>query len=215
MPPKYRCVCETHQCKDVIDSEGSVGTLVDARTLRRHTEADKTALFQRIVMDDPTTASKENEQEVESPLHVVPEEEHAALATLLNPTNQSNYRIDATCRSVEHVTSVHGEIAALRDEVRSISPPSVLSTTKTIHDTLYDLQCHLSSAGGLQRKLDIVKRNKIVSVAELRDGALAELDFLEGSIKRLRSLWLELLRGREAEREEQLQNGVIEYDSGA
>lgn len=210
MPPKYRCICEAYQCKDVTDSDGNVGVLVDARILRRHAEADKAVLFQGIAMDNQTTVWKENEQEVESPLQVVPEEEHTP-----KPSNQSNYRIDATRRLLEHLTKVHSEIAALRDEVRSISPPSILSTAKMIHDTLYDLQCHLSSAGGLQRKLDVVKWNEAASIAELRDVALAELDSLEGSIKCLRLSWLNLSHEREAEREEQLQNGVIEYDSGA
>jgi hypothetical protein len=216
MAPTYRCTCTVHQCCNATDG-GQRGALLAIRQFRKHEEDEKQESLRTLSAQAQEKALKRQEETLAKTFKSLSVVDSSTVpsATAPLPDNDRS-RIDRARRMVSHISDIKDEAMRLQMEAESIRLVSnVPLGDDAIQSALLALGALRASGIERQKKLkSITGRFKAASATVLRDETSRELQCLLDLIKNIESAWKQALDQRASQRQAEVANGAIEYNSG-
>lgn len=217
-PATHLCTCKFHKCNDVINPDtGQRGCLLTARTYQRHQHRDRDEALHQMAQQAQQDVLDRQAIEVTEALESLSVADHIPIATPLATPSSTDYRIDRTRRMINHISKIKDNISQIQLDAHSVGlpPPALQPTDQAIQESIRKLESLRSSVSEGRRTLAIIARQgKMASVLLLHDETAADLKSALQAIDKYKSAWERSCCQLECQRELELANGVVKYDSG-
>lgn len=215
MSPQLRCFCQTRKCGIQYDpSTGLYGVLVSPRAYKDHQSTDESAKLLRSASKARVRVLGAQETSIARSVEAITVEP-AAIAPLPSTVR---YKIDGVRKIVSHISEIKDRTETMQSAVTLIgAAPELPVSDVVVRDTLEQYSCIRNSALAQRRMLKLTTTGpyrKDSAVKSLREDTKSDLDALLESINDHKRSWDAVLKQRMAEREANLAQGIIEYDTG-
>lgn len=216
MSAVYRCQCTSFRCGETFGSSGEKGTLVNARTLRRHQQADRNTAISTAAVQAQEKALKDQQAALSKALEAMSLSGDAAVpGTTTPPSSLDRNKFDRIRRIAGHVGEVKSEVGCLLNEAENLGMAQAASNDKVITWTLAQLNVLENSAWELRTRLSTVAgKSKEPAIAALREATIVDLLKVEERVREIHRSWKDLRDHRDAQRHALLANGANVFDTG-
>jgi hypothetical protein len=190
--------------------------MLNARQYLTHQRDDEKASLRLATEQANTTALKEYYENISHAIERMSIHDPLATPPVSTP-GTGKYNVDRAREAVSHVSEIKDNISRLDAEAKLVKvTPGGPLTDDVIQGALHTLECLHTSGIEQQRQLNMIGRrsSKIPAVAELLNGTRGELQRFLESVKTLKLPWKAALDHRKVQRQAELDNGAVEYNSG-
>lgn len=213
----HLCACTAFQCKDKTNAQGVRGVKVNARTFRRHQQADKDAQLSSVTeraIQAQQRVLKERDDEISRSLEGMSLADRSEV--LVMPGSGRDGTISEVQKAVFLIAEIQDDIASLLDEARSIGTAPSRPDDDLIERALKGLETVQACAAEKQRRLALLTRrsHQPHAILAMRDSTTSDLEAFFQQASLFQTSWEAALSARDTQRKAGLRNGMIEYDSG-